>query len=75
MISRIFKFFKGDLKEKKETPPKKAEAISKKNPTHGSSYKSPTQKKQQRTSVKTHEIDKKITRWTPKDFPVEEEEG
>ena len=75
MISRIFKFFKGDLKEKKETPPKKVEAISKKNPTHGSSYKSPTQKKQQRTSVKTYETDEKIIRWTPKDFPIEEEEG
>lgn len=74
MISRIIKFFKGDIKKKKENPPTTVETISKKNPSHGNSNKSYQQKKQ-RPVDKIQETDKKITRWTPKDFPVKEEEG
>lgn len=75
MISRIIKFFKSDLKKKKEIPSKTEETISKKSSSQSNTNKSYKQKKQQRPVDKTHETDKKVTRWTPKDYPVKEEEG
>ena len=56
MISRIFKFLKGDFKEKKEVSSKKVDVISKKNSAPGTPAKMYTPKKQNGNSDNIKEI-------------------
>ncbi|VAX26910.1 ATP-dependent RNA helicase RhlB [hydrothermal vent metagenome] len=74
MITKIFNLLKKTFITRKEIPPKKEEAISKKTPSRDSSQKESKQK--QPANVESNgRTSKQKKHWTPKDFPVEKEEG
>ena len=76
MINSILNLFKKKKVEKKEISPKKVDKV---HDGKLSRKSSPTKKIHQVRSNKDHkqkkDVHQKVVKWSPKDFPVEEEEG
>lgn len=75
MITKIFNLLKNTFITRKEISPKKEETVPQKISTHNSKKGSFQQKQHFEKSNKNKEVNKHKKHWTPKDFPVEKEEG